>query len=253
MLGYALIVLGLITTGLALALLHWALNADGMLWVQVRSSSCGGLSWRDMGGGADRWRLPPRWSAAAPRRRGGGAAAVRTLLRASPPRTLRRQPVQLGPWLTWLARCRDWHRLSTRRPTRSLTAPPHAPQLRRRLTQACFYVFTLRRDRPVPLSVFYDALTSTYASSGFARQLGPDELQQLALQAGFAPTAAAALRARAAADAAAAAAAAAATAAADSAGEDPQPAARASPAVRRLPAVTIPLWRYKYFLWWLRR
>lgn len=39
MLGYSLILLSLIALGLALALLHWLLNADGMLWVQVRSAS----------------------------------------------------------------------------------------------------------------------------------------------------------------------------------------------------------------------
>lgn len=56
MVGYSLIVLALITTGLALALLHWALNADGMLWVQVRSACFGGPSWR---AGAGPVRLAP--------------------------------------------------------------------------------------------------------------------------------------------------------------------------------------------------
>lgn len=65
MLGYSLIVGGLIALGLALALLHWLLNADGMLWVQVRSLCCG-VSAR--AGPLGHRRLP------ASRFRGGGAA-----------------------------------------------------------------------------------------------------------------------------------------------------------------------------------
>jgi hypothetical protein len=154
MLGYSLIVLGLIALGLALALLHWLLNADGMLWVQVR----------------------------------------------------------------------------------------------RRLVVLRFFLFTLRRNKPVPLDAVYAAVTATYAASGFTRQLGPDEVAQLALQAGFSQPAAAALRARAVADAAV-------QAQARNAGEDAKLttllAAQRSGAARRLPTVTIPRWRLKYFMWWL--
>lgn len=128
---------------------------------------------------------------------------------------------------------------------------PLAQQVRRRLVGLRFFLFTLRRNRPVALNVFYDAVASTYAACGFSRQLAPEQLAQLAVQAGFSQTAAAALQRRAAADAAAAA------AAASSAGEDvqlsPGHAVRGGAAVWRLPAVSIPRWRYKYFQWWLRR
>lgn len=36
MLGTSLVLAALVALGAALALLHWLLNADGMLWVQVR-------------------------------------------------------------------------------------------------------------------------------------------------------------------------------------------------------------------------
>lgn len=128
---------------------------------------------------------------------------------------------------------------------------PPAPgmQVRRRITFARFFLFTLRRNKPVPLSLFYDAVSLTYASRGFARQLAPEELEQLALQARFCPTAAAALRARAAADAAA-------EAWARSAGGSTTASSQAAHrggATRSLPAVTIPMWRWKYFMWWLHR
>lgn len=129
--------------------------------------------------------------------------------------------------------------------------PPCSAEVRRRVVGLRFFLFTLRRNRPVALNLFYDAVASTYAACGFSRQLAPEQLAQLAVQAGFSQTAAAALQRRAAADAAAAA------TAASSADEDvqlsPGPAVRRGAAVRRLPAVSIPLWRYKYFQWWLRR
>lgn len=146
------------------------------------------------------------------------------------------------------ARCADDRAAKPPDPP-AAAAPAHGPQVRRRIIFVRFFLFTLRRNKPVPLSLFYDAVTSTYAARGFTRQLAPEELEQLALQARFCPTAAAALRARAAADAAAEAWA---RSAGGSAAASSQAAHRGG-AARRLPAVTIPMWRWKYFMWWLHR
>ena len=126
--------------------------------------------------------------------------------------------------------------------------PCPLPQARRRLSLARMYLTTLHRSR-ITLQDFQCGVAAAYAAHDFRRRLQPLEVLQLALQAGFPPAAAAAITrahppharlqqtphsSSGASDAS------------DTPGQEGQ--ARPGPAAAGLPA-----WRYRYFMWWLRR
>lgn len=135
--------------------------------------------------------------------------------------------------------------------------PPTPAQVRRRLHVALFYLTSLRRGR-VTLEGFYGGVSAAYAACGFRRQLTPLDLQQLALRADFPSAAAGRLQAWAAEAAAERSGGGGSQRAAD---EEPPPGQRRLEWQQRrgqqrppgLPSVGIPTWRYRYFMWWLKR
>lgn len=222
----AIILVSVVAIGISL---HWLVDWNGMLWVQVRAfclnQVVGGRGWaRGRPGGARRALGPPRTPAPP--------ACVCRAARLYPPCDYS-SPLLSSPAL-----------------------PPPPQQMRRRLQQLRFYITTIDRRR-VPLADFFTGVCAAYAACRFARQLTPGDVLQLALVAGFPPAAADALHAQVAAEQAAAAALQAAAAShepppAQAALQHRQPRQQQQQPQRRLPSVGIPAWRYRYFLWWLR-
>lgn len=114
-------------------------------------------------------------------------------------------------------------------------------QARRYLSMARFFLVTLHR-RPVTLHNFQAGVAAEYASHHFERPLQALEMLQLALRAGFSLAAAASLNSIHSAHF---------TVAPQLA--SPDPAARHRQPGPGASAAAIPAWRYRFFMWWLRR
>lgn len=166
------------------------------------------------------------------RRHGVGPGAPRARGRvASPPGTCRCAPAYASPY------------------ARRRLRPPIA-QERRHLYKLWFRLTCLCRRRPITLWDLHSGIAAAYARHGFARQLTPAEWVQLALNAGYPPSAAALMPDIAAERAELGHGAPERTRCSGGAWQRRRPPLAAVPPVPAAHA-GIPAWRYRYFMWWL--